>query len=391
MNISIIGSGTMGRGIAQVAAQSGNQVKVFDKDADALKRSEEALDKILDRLIEKDRIDTARKEEIQKNIHYVNDLADLADADLTIEAIVEDLEIKQGVFKTLESHQSEEAIIASNTSSLSIASIASCLENPQRFLGIHFFNPAPLMPLVEIIPAVQTDKAVFDKTFNTIENWGKTAVKAKDTPGFIVNRVARPFYGEALRIFEESAFGITQDQTGIATIDWAMKELGGFKMGPFQLMDFIGNDINYTVSETVFKAFYYDPRYKPSLTQKRYVEAGYLGKKSGKGFYDHSEDQDVRPDTDTTKGQKILERILVMLINEAADALHMNVASATDIDLAMTKGVRYPKGLLAWANEKGINWCVDKMDKLYDTYHEDRYRCSPILRKMDKQNITFDV
>ncbi len=391
MNISIIGSGTMGSGIAQVAAQSGNQVKVFDKNADALERSEKALDKILDRLIEKERIDSNRKDEIQKNINYVNDLADLADADLTIEAIVEDLEVKQGVFKTLESHQREDAIIASNTSSLSIASIASCLENPQRFLGIHFFNPAPLMPLVEIIPAVQTDKAVFDKTFTTIENWNKTAVKAKDTPGFIVNRVARPFYGEALRIFEESAFGITQDQTGIATIDWAMKELGGFKMGPFQLMDFIGNDINYTVSETVFKAFYYDPRYKPSLTQKRYVEAGYLGKKSGKGFYDHSKEQAIQPDTDTSKGQKILDRILVMLINEAADALHMNVASATDIDLAMTKGVRYPKGLLAWANEKGINWCVDKMDKLYDTYHEDRYRCSPILRKMDKQNITFDV
>ena len=391
MNISIIGSGTMGSGIAQVAAQSGNQVKVFDKNADALERSEEALDKILDRLIEKERIDSNRKDEIQKNINYVNDLADLADADLTIEAIVEDLEIKQDVFKTLESHQREDAIIASNTSSLSIASIASCLENPQRFLGIHFFNPAPLMALVEIIPAVQTDKAIFDKTFTTIENWNKTAVKAKDTPGFIVNRVARPFYGEALRIFEESAFGITQDQTGIATIDWAMKELGGFKMGPFQLMDFIGNDINYTVSETVFKAFYYDPRYKPSLTQKRYVEAGYLGKKSGKGFYDHTEEQAIQPDTDNSKGQKILDRILVMLINEAADALHMNVASATDIDLAMTKGVRYPKGLLAWANEKGINWCVDKMDKLYDTYHEDRYRCSPILRKMDKQNITFDV
>ena len=391
MNISIIGSGTMGSGIAQVAAQSGNQVKVFDKNADALERSEKALDKILDRLIEKERIDSNRKDEIQKNINYVNDLADLADADLTIEAIVEDLEVKQGVFKTLESHQREDAIIASNTSSLSIASIASCLENPQRFLGIHFFNPAPLMPLVEIIPAVQTDKAVFDKTFTTIENWNKTAVKAKDTPGFIVNRVARPFYGEALRIFEESAFGITQDKTGIAMIDWAMKELGGFKMGPFQLMDFIGNDINYTVSETVFKAFYYDPRYKPSLTQKRYVEAGYLGKKSGKGFYDHSKEQAIQPDTDTSKGQKILDRILVMLINEAADALHMNVASATDIDLAMTKGVRYPKGLLAWANEKGINWCVDKMDKLYDTYHEDRYRCSPILRKMDKQNITFDV
>ena len=391
MNIAVIGSGTMGSGIAQVASQAGNRVKVFDKDPDALQKAEGSLDKVLDRLIEKGRIDEERKNEIQSNITYVDQLADLADAEFTIEAIVEDLEIKQKVFQELESYQSKDAVIASNTSSLSIASIASCLDEPQRFLGVHFFNPAPLMPLVEVVPAVQTDKKVFDKTFTTLKNWGKTVVKAKDTPGFIVNRVARPFYGEALRILEESAFGITQDQSGIATIDWAMKELGGFKMGPFQLMDFIGNDINYTVSETVFKAFYYDPRYKPSLTQKRYVEAGYLGKKSGKGFYDHNEQEDIKPDTDTSKGQKVFERILVMLINEAADALHMNVASATDIDLAMTKGVRYPKGLLAWANEKGINWCVDKMDKLYDTYHEDRYRCSPILRKMDKQNITFDV
>ena len=391
MNIAVIGSGTMGSGIAQVASQAGNRVKVFDKDPDALQKAEGSLDKVLDRLIEKGRIDEERKNEIQSNITYVDQLADLADAEFTIEAIVEDLEIKQKVFQELESYQSKDAVIASNTSSLSIASIASCLDEPQRFLGVHFFNPAPLMPLVEVVPAVQTDKKVFDKTFTTLKNWGKSTVKAKDTPGFIVNRVARPFYGEALRILEESAFGITQDQTGIATIDWAMKELGGFKMGPFQLMDFIGNDINYTVSETVFKAFYYDPRYKPSLTQKRYVEAGYLGKKSGKGFYDHNEQEDIKPDTDTSKGQKVFERILVMLINEAADALHMNVASATDIDLAMTKGVRYPKGLLAWANEKGINWCVDKMDKLYDTYHEDRYRCSPILRKMDKQNITFDV
>jgi len=391
MNIAVIGSGTMGSGIAQVASQAGNRVKVFDKDPDALQKAEGSLDKVLDRLIEKGRIDEERKNEIQSNITYVDQLADLADAEFTIEAIVEDLEIKQKVFQELESYQSKDAVIASNTSSLSIASIASCFDEPQRFLGVHFFNPAPLMPLVEVVTAVQTDKTVFDKTFTTLKNWGKTVVKAKDTPGFIVNRVARPFYGEALRILEESAFGITQDQSGIATIDWAMKELGGFKMGPFQLMDFIGNDINYTVSETVFKAFYYDPRYKPSLTQKRYVEAGYLGKKSGKGFYDHDEQEGIKPDTDTSKGQKVFERILVMLINEAADALHMNVASATDIDLAMTKGVRYPKGLLAWANEKGINWCVDKMDKLYDTYHEDRYRCSPILRKMDKQNITFDV
>ena len=365
MHIAVIGSGTMGSGIAQVAAQAGNTVKIFDKNPDALKKAKESLEKILDRLIEKGRIDEDRKNDIQTNITYENQLDDLADADFTIEAIAENLEVKQNVFQELESYQRKDAILASNTSSLSIASIASCLNHPQRFLGVHFFNPAPLMPLVEVIPAVQTDESVFDETFTTLENWQKTVVRAKDTPGFIVNRVARPFYGEALRIFEESAFGITQDEAGIATIDWAMKELGGFMMGPFQLMDFIGNDINYTVSETVFKAFYYDPRYKPSLTQKRYVEAGYLGKKTGKGFYDLQKETSVQPDTDLAKGQKILNRILIMLINEAADALHMNIASAKDIDLAMTKGVRYPKGLLTWANEKGITWCVDQMDNLY--------------------------
>jgi 3-hydroxybutyryl-CoA dehydrogenase len=204
---------------------------------------------------------------------------------------------------------------------------------------------------------------------------------AKDTPGFIVNRVARPFYGEALRIYEEGL-------ADFATIDWAMKELGGFRMGPFELMDFIGNDVNYTVTETVFREFYYDPRYKPSFTQKRFMEAGYLGRKSGRGFYDYVETAEKpSPNMDKDLGQKILDRILVMLINEAADALYLNIATAKDIDLAMTKGVNYPKGLLAWANEKGIGWCVEKMDELYDKYREDRYRCSPLLRKGEKFSI----
>ncbi len=169
-------------------------------------------------------------------------------------------------------------------------------------------------------------------------------------------------------------------------------------MGPFELMDFIGNDINYTVTETVFEAFYYDPRYKPSFTQKRFSEAGYLGRKSGKGYYNYSEngEMSVRALSRTNSGEKItdtaiFERILVMLINEAADALFWNIASAEDIDNAMTKGVNYPKGLLAWADEKGIDWCIKKMDELYDMYHEDRYRCSPLLRKMKKEGLRFGV
>jgi 3-hydroxybutyryl-CoA dehydrogenase len=239
------------------------------------------------------------------------------------------------------------------------------------------------MKLVEVIPAIQTSEESVSISVKTIQDWKKVVAVAKDTPGFIVNRVARPFYGEALRIYEE---GIAD----FSTIDSAMKTKGGFRMGPFELMDFIGNDVNYTVTETVFTAFYFDPRYKPSLTQKRFSEAGYLGRKSGKGYYDYSEGtKNPEPDTNADTQQGIFNRILAMLINEAADALFLNVASAEDIDTAMTKGVNYPKGLLTWADEKGIDWCVQQMDSLYDTYREDRYRCSPLLRKMNKENGEF--
>ena len=388
MNVGIIGSGTMGSGIAQVAATTGCTVKLYDTNLAALNKAKVSLEKILNRLIEKGRIDTDEKNRIQSNISYVDSLKDLADSNLTIEAIIENIEIKQNVFSELEAYVSDDCIIASNTSSLSIASIASSLQKPERCVGIHFFNPAPLMKLVEVIPAIQTSKEVLDKSIEIISSWNKTVAITKDTPGFIVNRVARPFYGEALRIYEE---GIAD----FATIDWSLKTLGGFRMGPFELMDFIGNDVNYTVTETVFTAFYFDPRYRPAFTQKRYVEAGYLGRKSEKGYYEYqngmssAEFISASAKKDDELAEQIFNRVLVMLINEAADALFLNIASAEDIDNAMTKGVNYPKGLLAWSNEKGIDWCVDEMDKLYNEYLEDRYRCSPLLRKMNRENRTF--
>jgi len=383
MNIGVIGCGTMGSGIAQVAATAGCKVKLYDTSQEALEKAKVALEKILLRLIEKGRIASEEKHRIQANISYVNSLKDLADSNLIIEAIIENIDIKKKVFSELENSVSDNCIIASNTSSLSIASIAASLKNPKRCVGIHFFNPAPLMKLVEIIPAIQTSNETLEKSIDTITNWGKTVAVAKDTPGFIVNRVARPFYGEALRIYEE---GIAD----FATIDHSLKTLGGFRMGPFELMDFIGNDVNYTVTETVFTAFYFDSRYKPAFTQKRFAEAGYLGRKSGKGYYDYSEGATKPvPSNNEVLAQLIFDRVLVMLINEAADALFLNIASAKDIDNAMTKGVNYPKGLLTWADEKSINWCVSKLDELYDEYHEDRYRCSPLLRKMNRENKTF--
>jgi 3-hydroxybutyryl-CoA dehydrogenase len=232
------------------------------------------------------------------------------------------------------------------------------------------------MPLVEVIPWAGTDPEVTAKCRGVMEHWGKIPVLASDTPGFIVNRIARPFYGEAIRIAEE---GIAD----YATIDAAMRDLGKFRMGPFELMDFIGNDVNLAVTKSVFEAMFFDPRYRPSLTQQRLVDAGFLGKKSGRGYYDYGKDaKKPAPVNDPVVQLLVFERILAMLINEAVDAVQMRVASAEDIDLAMTRGVNYPKGLIAWCEEIGAERVLGWMTRLYTEYGEDRYRPSPLLRKM---------
>ena len=381
--VGVLGAGTMGAGIAQVAAQSGHKVVLVDINNDALEKAKNSLTKIFNRLVEKGKWEEKFANETLGRIQFSSNTDDFKECKLVIEAIVENIEVKHKVFQNLEDTVSEDCILASNTSSLSIASIGSVLNHPSRVIGIHFFNPAPLMPLVEIIPAVQTSDETKTNAKNLIDSWKKVTVFAKDTPGFIVNRVARPFYGEALRIYEEGV-------ADFATIDWAMTELGGFRMGPFTLMDYIGNDVNYTVTETVFAAFYYDPRYKPSFTQKRHSEAGYLGRKSGRGYYDYSEGaENPEPKKDQVLGEQIFNRILLMLINEAADALFLNIATREDIDLAMTKGVNYPKGLLKWADEIGVNKVLAGLEDLFNEYGEDRYRPSPLLRRMVRDQQTF--
>lgn len=381
--IGVIGSGAMGNGIAQVAATAKHKVVVYDNNAAALDKAKKSLNSSLEKLVEKQKISPAEKEIIFGNVTYASDLNELSSCELIIEAIVENLDVKKAVFSEIEKKVSESCVLASNTSSLSITSIAAACAKPQRVLGIHFFNPATLMPLVEIIPGIATDETISKACKGLIDSWGKVTVIAKDTPGFIVNRVARPFYSEALRIYEE---GIAD----MSTIDWAMRETGGFKMGPFELMDLIGHDVNYVVTETVWKQFYFDPKFKPALSQKRLLEAGFLGRKSGKGFYDYAEGKTPpEANKDPELAKKICNRILVMLINEAADTLYLNIASASDIDLAMTKGVNYPKGLLKWADELGIAHVVEELNTLREFYEEDRYRLSPLLKQKMATNSSF--
>ena len=382
--IGIVGAGAMGSGIAQIASQAGHEVVLFDLSQEALTSSSSKLQKVMNRLIEKGKVTSDEAIAIQERIVRTTMVTSLKDCDLIIEAVVEDLEVKKRVFKSIEEIASKEAIIASNTSSLSITSLASFCAHPDRVVGLHFFNPAPLMPLVEIIPALQTNRDLPKQLTDLMRKWGKSPVIAKDTPGFIVNRVARPFYGEALRILDE---GIAD----VSTIDAAMRQ-SGFRMGPFQLMDLIGHDVNYSVTESVFKSFYYDPRYMPSITQLKLVEAGWLGRKSGRGFYNYNEENeatDVPGQLDPNVQVEISERIISMLINEAADAVYLGVASAEDVDTAMLKGVNYPKGLLVWAEEMGLQKVVRIIDALRDTYGETRYRCSPLLRKLAAEGGKF--
>lgn len=278
--VAIVGAGTMGAGIAQVAAAAGHPVLLYDNRKNAARQAQDTMSQQLNRRVERGKMTADSRDQLLNRLTPCNDLADLAPASLVIEAIVEDLGIKQSLFQSLQSLCSPQAIFASNSSSLSITAIASALDDPGRLAGMHFFNPAPVMKLCEVIAGLESRSAVVDTLLTTAGQWGKVAVRANNTPGFIVNRVARPFYTEAMKVYEEGG-------ADIATLDALLKDAGRFPMGPFALTDLIGQDINFAVSCSVFASYYQDRRFEPSLVQQALVEGGLLGRKTGRGFYDY--------------------------------------------------------------------------------------------------------
>ena len=389
--IGIIGAGTMGMGIAQVAATAGHTTYLYDTRQEAVEKALATLAKTMATLVAKGKVPQAEADAILGRIRPAALMKEMAGCGLVIEAVVEDIAVKRKLFQDLEAKLAPGAVLATNTSSLSVTEIGAACTRPERVLGLHFFNPAPLLPLVEVIPGLATAPEHRDACVELMRAWGKSPVVCKDTPGFIVNRVARPYYGESLRILEEGG-------ADIPTIDRAMKEVGGFRMGPFELMDLIGNDVNYMVTRTVWESFFYDPRYKPSFIQQRLVQGRWLGRKSGRGHYRYDANGAIVPEAPVGLAgaphspkapEAIVHRVVVMLINEAVDAVHLGIATRDDIDLAMTKGVNYPKGLLRWADELGLPACLAELERLQAEYGEDRYRPSPLLRRMVREGHTF--
>ncbi|MGA7733781.1 MAG: 3-hydroxyacyl-CoA dehydrogenase NAD-binding domain-containing protein [Chloroflexia bacterium] len=414
--IAVLGAGTMGSGIAQLAAQSGHTVLMYDIQDAFVERGMGNIRTALQSRVDKGKMQQEEMDTILSRISTTTDRDQATAYDLVIEAAPEDLALKREIFASLSAQAGPDTILATNTSSLSITSIASATRNPERIIGMHFFNPAPVMPLVEVIAAPQTSSEVVETVRGIAQSMGKTPVRSADTPGFIVNRVARPFYGEALKILGDGTATVSQ-------VDEAMR-LAGFRMGPFELMDLIGIDINFAVTQSVYNAFFGEPRYRPHPIQQRMVEANTLGRKTGKGFYHYSNGDKGDPNMhhtlnlpdkrnvpfipehltqaflanasiqvppDDTRSGEIVTRILTMIINEAASAVGEGVASVRDVDIAMRLGTNYPKGPLKWADEIGLDTVHSILKSLISSLADPRYRPAPLLWQLVRSGATGDA
>ena len=387
----------MGAGIAQVAASHGCTVYLHDVIAEAIQTGIEAVAERAYRSVKKGKLQASKREAMLELIKPVDSLGQLKDVELVIEAIDENLDAKKSLFATLEAAVPDTAILATNTSSLSVAHIAEGLQKPARLVGMHFFNPAPVMELVEVVATDTTDEAAVDAACSLANRWNKTPVRVKDSPGFVVNRVARGYYLEALRLLEEGVSGVDE-------IDATMRILGGFKMGPFALMDLIGLDVSLASSESIWERLGKPVRLEPHPIQRKLVEQGHLGRKTGRGFYFYLDDLalpaypvdrrsfEVSPllsdamlsfvekggsDRASATEQYIFCRILGAIVNEAGFAFEEGVASRKDIDIAMMKGANYPKGPLGWSDDIGHRTIRGVLKALNRVFPSGRYKCAP--------------
>jgi 3-hydroxybutyryl-CoA dehydrogenase len=414
--IAVLGAGTMGAGIAQLAAQAGFEVLLYDVGEELAQRGSRNIASALEKRVAQGKLAAGDRDAALGRIKVTTSLDDASGYPVVVEAAPEDLALKREIFGSLGENANPDAVLASNTSSLSITSIASACKRPEQVVGMHFFNPAPAMPLVEVIAGARSSPDIVQATADLARALGKRPVFSADTPGFIVNRVARPFYGEAFKILADGSASVPQ-------IDAAMRA-AGFKMGPFELMDLIGIDINFAVTKTVFEAYFGESRYRPHPLQQRMVESGALGRKSGRGFYTYAEGERDEPadlpiatlshlrrfpfippqvsadflykagieaPQESSSQSEVITRILSMIINEAAFAVGEGVASVRDVDTAMVLGTNYPSGPLRWADRIGLDVVLVVLQSLQTALGDDRYRPAPLLWQLVSSGAIGDV